>query len=271
MSRILKVLYVEDDSDDAQILKSMLQVADPVGFHLSVCRSQRQAIAQLQQESYDLLFVDYWLKQTDHGPSHEILRYVLERSDYLPVMLLTTETRLVDAEFMQYVHSGRIRLLSKSDLSLTDLQELVRSLGDTSYSVLIYDDDADDRLLIEQYLRNISRCQFRIRHAPTEQAALEALADAHFDIMLLDWNVQGRDSRAVIRQCVRDNPGGCVGLVTGTQFPDIPQDVIDLVSRRNLAYLCKKHLDQNRFEEIVMTQLYRTHLYIADKQPELAR
>lgn len=260
MSRILKVLYVEDDSDDAQILKQMLQVMDPTGFNLSVCRTQRQAKAQLLNESYDLVLVDYWLKQTEKGPALDLIDFIVEHSDYLPLMVLSWDTSGVAPRVRELAAKGRIRLASKSDLSLTTLQELVRTLGDKAYSVLIVDDDPDEHVLLKQHLKAITTYRFRIEHAQTEYEALQALEAGPFDIMLIDWRIGGQDAEQVISQCVKKNPHGCIALITACELNEIPRKITDLINPRQLAYLSKSRMDSATFEDTVMAQLFRTHL-----------
>ncbi len=59
---VLKVLIVDDDSDDVLILKDLLHTAlRNQDFQIESVSCYKQAIAKLVAENYDLCFVDYIL------------------------------------------------------------------------------------------------------------------------------------------------------------------------------------------------------------------
>ncbi len=132
MGRFLRILYLEDDSDDVAILRSMLQVVDPTGFNLCVVSSQAQAIHQLQHEKFDLVITDYSLRQTGAGTSEELIRCVTERSDFLPMIVLTSHRPYISQAIMDLLEQHQVQVCDKEEMSPAWLQSLLQSMVDAS-------------------------------------------------------------------------------------------------------------------------------------------
>jgi DNA-binding NtrC family response regulator len=72
-------------------------------------------------------------------------------------------------------------------------------------SVLVADDDQDQRVLIEHILQNSKDVEHQVTTVPDGRAALTALRERVFDVALLDLNMPGLDGLDVL-EAVRGDP-----------------------------------------------------------------
>ena len=72
-------------------------------------------------------------------------------------------------------------------------------------SVLVADDDADQRLLLERILDNADWASHEVTTVPDGRAALGALRERVFDVALLDLSMPGLDGIDVL-EAIRDDP-----------------------------------------------------------------
>jgi len=74
-----------------------------------------------------------------------------------------------------------------------------------SISVLVADDDADQRLLLESVLRDADWAEHEVTSVPDGRSALGALRDRVFDVALLDLSMPGLDGLEVL-EAIGDDP-----------------------------------------------------------------
>ncbi|MEM8709805.1 MAG: hybrid sensor histidine kinase/response regulator [Planctomycetota bacterium] len=85
----IRVIALDDDPADIEAVRRCLRSVDSLETHLTGCASIKAADELLQRESFDLLFVDYYLTGTT-GP--EALRHLQSVGHQLPSVLLTDGT-----------------------------------------------------------------------------------------------------------------------------------------------------------------------------------
>jgi len=83
-------------------------------------------------------------------------------------------------------------------------------------SVLVADDDADQRLLLERVLSEADWAEHRVTSVPDGRSALSALRDQVFDVVLLDLSMPGLDGLEVLEAIGDDTNRPQVIFVSGT-------------------------------------------------------
>lgn len=83
-------------------------------------------------------------------------------------------------------------------------------------SVLVADDDADQRLLLERILEEAEGAEHEVTSVPDGRAALAALRERVFDVALLDLSMPGLDGLAVLEAIGEDPHRPQVIFVSGT-------------------------------------------------------
>ncbi|HKT70612.1 MAG TPA: PAS domain S-box protein, partial [Terriglobales bacterium] len=118
----LRIFLVDDSDDDIAMFRHLLVRALPkFPCHLAHADAMAPALEQLQQASYDVLFLDY---QLGVNTGLELLREVRRRGLDLPVVLLTGHgDEQVAVEAMR---SGACDYLSKGKLDPAALQRTLR-------------------------------------------------------------------------------------------------------------------------------------------------
>jgi PAS domain S-box-containing protein len=85
MQSPLRILHLEDDAKDAELLQAMLE-AEGIVSHVTRVDSQADFLASLEQSGFDLIFADYSLPSFD-GLS--ALRIALEKSPDVPFIFVS--------------------------------------------------------------------------------------------------------------------------------------------------------------------------------------
>lgn len=253
---MLKILYLEDDENDALLLRYLLDAMDPTGYDLCTVSSQQQALATLAHGYFDLVISDYRLPQSDGCFADSFVRTVVGSNDYIPVILLTTEIGGIDPETRALIDKGRIDLLSKDELNPPTLQRVFNRILAERFSVLLLDDDEDYHQLVEKYLE-FSSYKFEIVHAFREFDAINALDRRVFDLLLIDWDIGGNTALSLVRKLVQENPHGRIVLLTESSMDDLTEEIFDLHASGRIAYLGKADIDLNSFADTVLSLLFQ--------------
>jgi len=85
-----------------------------------------------------------------------------------------------------------------------------------SISVLVADDDADQRLLLERILAHTDWAEHRVTSVPDGRSALAALREQVFDVALLDLSMPGLDGLEILEAIGDDSNRPQVIFVSGT-------------------------------------------------------
>ena len=118
----IRILIVDDSDDDIALFRHVLARSLPeTPVHLAHADAMAPALEQLQQASYDVLFLDYQL-----GPETglDMLREVRARGVETPVIFLTGHGD--EQVAVQAMRNGACDYLSKSKLDASTLQRSLR-------------------------------------------------------------------------------------------------------------------------------------------------
>ncbi len=84
MGRSLKILYLEDNPDDVELVRSFL-IKGGVSCNLAQVETQTDFIDALEQDDFDIIFLDYTLPSFDGLSALKIVR---EKSPDIPVIIV---------------------------------------------------------------------------------------------------------------------------------------------------------------------------------------
>ncbi len=129
--RLLRVLCVEDNQDDFDLVKLLLQeLARGVGEACFVERARNASLAckMVDGSSFDVFIVDQTLEGNDMGT--DFLRHLLERCPEAPILFVTHDKSLdVENPLIQDLDADKLAILYKGKLSLEALRDNLHRLG----------------------------------------------------------------------------------------------------------------------------------------------
>lgn len=106
----------------------------------------------------------------------------------------------------------------------------------TRCSVLIVDDSPDDRDYCRHVLGGIAEADYHVTEAAGGEEALKLLCEEHFDCVLLDYSLPGRDGLDLLRAIRADRPHLAVIMLTGQGDIDI---AVRAIKEKANDYLAK--------------------------------
>jgi len=126
MSKMLNVLYVEDEPDIRAVAEFALEDED---FELMSCASGQEALDKAATLSPDLILLDVMMPDID-GPSTLIKLRELSHLANTPVIFMTAKVQ--PAEVAQYKALGALGVISKPFDPMTLADEIRSLLGSQS-------------------------------------------------------------------------------------------------------------------------------------------
>lgn len=119
--RGVRVLLVEDDEEDALLVREWLAESETVKFDVAWVRTYQAALESSERGQPDVYLVDY---QLDQHSGVDLIRTLIARGGIAPVILLTgMGSRKVDMEAMQ---AGAADYIAKKQLSADMLERAIR-------------------------------------------------------------------------------------------------------------------------------------------------
>lgn len=120
--RPLRILHVEDDDIDAEIVAHFLQAIDSPALHIDRVASVSEAVARIETGAYDLCLLDYWL-----GAQSSL--HVVARIDAsgrgTPIVLLSGVTGPDARDFT--LMAGASAHVSKQDMTAASLAQAIEA------------------------------------------------------------------------------------------------------------------------------------------------
>ena len=120
--------------------------------------------------------------------------------------------------------------------------------------VLIVEDSPTDVLLTEEALAQNSR--FRVRSCERLDEALRLLAEAHFDVVLLDLGLPDSQGLETLRRLRRTTPHVAAVVLTGKDDEELAEQVLHEGAQ---DYLVKGKADAGHLERAIRYALERNH------------
>ena len=82
----IEILLIEDNAGDARLLKETLEEDKAIHFHLNHVERLSEALSLLEENRYDVIFLDFSLPD---GQGLEMIAHLQDRAHAIPIILLT--------------------------------------------------------------------------------------------------------------------------------------------------------------------------------------
>ncbi len=123
IGRKLRVLVVEDDEDDRELIIDMLNQPALYRFEVTTAGTVEEAVEAVNNHDFDAFLVDYFLHP---GTAAEIIEQLPESELDKPFVVLTVRNPMeFDANTVRLIGRGRVRFLSKHNLNAQRLMESI--------------------------------------------------------------------------------------------------------------------------------------------------
>ncbi|MBN2122719.1 MAG: response regulator [Deltaproteobacteria bacterium] len=229
-----RLLLVDDNAD---FLDSTKDVLEEAGYLVMTASNGEEALSLSRKEAFDVILMDIKMPGLN---GVETFLQMKKRDPEVKVVLFTAYSV---AELIQRaLQEGVCGVLNKP-LDMSGLFRLIEDIGGKRGGgcVLIVD---DDRTLCDS-LRDALEVQgYKVATAFEGAEALRKAEMEHFDILLLDMKLPGKNGLEVYRELKRVHPSLVTILITGyaEEFSDLIREAI-----KENAYACiKKPVDMNR-------------------------
>lgn len=122
-SRRIRVLVVDDDPEDVDLVIEILQHSQIYYFEVDAAHSAAQARERMQRETYDVYILDYQLGTEN---STALVREMYSAGIGRPVILLTQTSPLqLNEDLVEKIGSGDLMFLSKDRLNRDKLMQIL--------------------------------------------------------------------------------------------------------------------------------------------------
>ncbi len=235
---MLKILYVEDNSGDADLLRRELLRAAPE-FSITSVQTVNQALSQLNKKTkipFDLVLLDLHLPD---GSGLELLNQI--RSNHMPCAIVILTGQGDEHSALVALKSGADDYISKSQGYLEEIPEVLESALKRYQS----ENEIRTRLLHVLYAEhNSNDIDLTRRHmaahapyihihmvsnAPQVLAALKKKdQQANWDVILLDYHLPGMDALDAIREINHGDDHPPIIVITGQGDEDVAAQALRL-------------------------------------------
>lgn len=215
------ILIVEDDDE---VRDTVAQLLDDLGYRILRAADAASALAVLESGiPIDLLFTDVVMPGS--MTAIDLARRAKALWPQSKVLFTSGYTETAAA------HGGKLALGAKlisKPYRQEDLARRVRQLLDEkrerpkntdglpSRRILVVEDAVDVRHAVTVFLRNAGH---QVVELGTAEAALDALADASFDVLITDVSLPGISGLALAERVEKNHPGMAIIVATGYGTP----------------------------------------------------
>ncbi len=194
-----RILLVEDNLDNQNLARSILQKA---GYSVEVAHNGETALAAAQRCRCDLILMDIQMPVMDGFEVTQKIR-AYEREQKLAAVPIIALTAHAVAGYREKCLRYEMNDYLTKPINKKTLLNKVAEWIDSRRRILIVDDHADNRLLLQHYLKEIADCQ--LVFASNGQEAIHEFGRQSVALILMDVEmpeVDGLTAAQTIRQSV---------------------------------------------------------------------
>lgn len=218
----LDILLLEDDENDHLLIREMLARTYGAGFHMDWASTCAQAEQMASATRYNIFLVDYLLDSPITGIDWVNAMHKKLGGKCPPTILLTGQSDVRPIDRLARQTTGISYFLTKNELSAESLERTIRfTLKNQALvqhspglvTILMADDDPDDRLLVEDAFTEIrldNPLDFvengvELMDYLHRRGAYTHLAGAALPgLILLDLNMPRKDGREALNEIKQD-------------------------------------------------------------------
>lgn len=248
---LIKVLCVEDDEDDYELLKDLLHsissTSDNV-FFLERANSAELARAYSAVGNYDLFLVDHQLEGI--GTGGEFVGHLQTEHPGAPAILLTGLDNLqLQSELLDELASGKVSFMRKSEVSTESLGSLIQRVLGRKVRLLVIDDDSEDFELLRAMLQMSPEYRFQVDWAESLDAGRALLERYEYDGIIIDYHLGHDTGIQLAREVIEHHADKPVLLVTGHNDISMDDEALRVLKHDRLRFLSKHQFDTERLVE----------------------
>jgi len=190
----VSILLAEDNPDNQALAKLILTKA---GYQVDVADNGREAVEKFTAapDNYDLILMDIQMPEMDGLEATWAIR---ELGFKIPIVAMTAHAMKGDREkYIEWGMDDYITKPIKREIVYSILEKWIFQKGLTSIRILLADDSADSRLLIQSYLKEPP---FELQVVDNAEEAIQDSISGNFDIVLMNMQLPGADGYTAIKK-----------------------------------------------------------------------
>ena len=118
----------------------------------------------------------------------------------------------------------------------------------SSYKILIVDDDEDDFFITHQYIKNMKGSKFEVEWRYDYKGAIEDICAKKYDIYLVDYYLGAKTGLDFIKEAVANNCDDPIIILTGKGTPELDAQAMHAGA---VDYLIKGEMDTEKLERCI--------------------
>jgi len=209
-----KVLVVDDERSMRLTLAAILE---DQGYDVTEVEDGYRAIEVVEQVPFDLVFIDIRMPGIN---GIETFREIKKISPKTVVVMMTAFS--VEDLVKEALDEGAFSVIYKP-FDLVSVVKLVESAL-KSVLILVVEDHSTERETLMQVLTDKG---YRVAGAADGGSAIQMVRDNHFDIILMDIKLPGKDGFAVFQKINAIDPDARILFMTGFVLEDSIRQAID--------------------------------------------
>lgn len=279
--KVIDVLIIDDNIDDAELCHRALKKygsENSCEFKLRHAMTGTAGIEAIRNDNPDCVLLDYSLPGIDGS---RVLNAIKKENPSTPIIILTGQGN--EKLAVELLKSGAEDYIVKSDISAVDpksslaisILSLLKAAkaneskrNDQEITILVVDDNIDDRELISRTLKKISSNTYRVLEASSGSQAMELLENEPPDCVLLDYSLPGKTGLDILEEMLSIQPLLSIILFSGQGNEMIATQAI---KRGAFHYLVKSDINPDVLESTIhqAVERYRLEMTIQDKNREI--
>jgi len=211
-----KILLVEDNVDNQNLAKRILEKA---GYKVDIANNGKEAVEAVKKYRYDLILMDVEMPIMDGFKATEIIRENEKKEglERIPVIALTAHA--LKGYRDKCLGHGMDDYITKP-LKKKLLLEIVEKWIDTKITILIVDDNIDNRKLIGKYLQKNKN--YRIIFAKDGAEAINIFKKQRIDIIFMDMEMPVMDGYTATKK-IREIDSDKVPIIAMTAHEGVEE------------------------------------------------
>ncbi len=256
----IKVLLLEDDREDVDYITGKLEREAPGRYLIHSIEDTRGANVFMSFQQYDILLVDYQLRDADFlGTGTNFIQQLRQSGSHVPCIMITAMPQVaIDKTLTEMINQGQLFFLDKADLPGIHLDVLIHEAIGSDFQILHLEDDEDDADLIRDYITVQLPHRFSLTHVKTIDEAREAMSMVHFEAYLVDLNLGVDKGRDFILELLGMQDDPVIVIISGSDTMYLDTGMIHHLGRKRVSLIAKNDLDPSGLSSLIAHQ--RSHI-----------